>query len=137
VTESGVFSGYPCSGENLVSTAACAPNGAGGLEAYYSILLPPGGSITATLNHAADGVLWLLGDCTEPYTCLAFVDDGLGGDPEVMTYTNSSAGDLQVYLVVDSFHPNSCGWYDLDLTLTPGTVPVTPATFGGVKWLFR
>ena len=137
VTESGTFSGYPCSGENLVDAAACAPNGAGGLEAYYSIVMPPGGSLTATLNHAADGVLWLLGNCTEPYTCLGFVDDGIGGDPEVMTYTNSTAGDLQVFLVVDSFHPNSCGWYYLDLILTPGTVPVTPSTLGGVKWRFR
>ena len=138
VTETGVFYGYTCtSGENLVSTGACAPNGAQGLEAYYSIVLPAGGNIAATLLHVADGVLWLLGACTEPYACLAFADDGIGGDPEVITYTNTTAGDLQVYLVVDSYHPESCGSYDLDITLTPGGVPVKPTSFGEVKWLYR
>ena len=101
MTGSGFFYGYTCGGENLVSSLACPPNGADGLEAYYAILMPAGSSITA------DGVLWLLGGCTEPFTCLALADAGLGGDPEVITYTNTNAEDLQVYLVVDSLHPNN------------------------------
>ena len=137
VTGDGFFYGYTCSGENLVSSLVCAPNGADGLEAYYGILMPAGSSITATVTHTADGVLWLLGGCTEPFTCLAFADAGLGGDPEVITYTNTSAEDIQVYLVVDSFHPNSCGSYDMDFTRTPGQVPVKEATFGNLKWMFR
>jgi len=137
VTESGVFYGYPCDGENLVSAGECSQYGAGGLEDYYSILMPAGSTLTATLTHVNDGVLWLLGACTEPYSCLAFADDTYSPDPETFTYVNTTAGDLQVYLVADSFQPNSCGAYDLEITLTPGGVPAKDATLGNLKWMFR
>jgi hypothetical protein len=137
VTESGVFYGYPCGGENLVSSGSCSQYGAGGLEDYYSILMPAGSTLTATLTHVNDGVLWLLGSCTEPYSCLAYADDTYSPDPETITYVNTTAGNLQVYLVADSFQPNSCGAYDLEITLTPGGVPADDGTIGNLKWLFR
>jgi hypothetical protein len=132
------FYGYTCtSGQNLISSLECGATPEDGFEAYYSIIMTPGSSFTATVTSASDGALWLLGECVEPFTCLAYADAGLGGDPEVITYANTGAGDVTVYLVVDYYGPETCGTYELNFSFTSGEVSVEPSNWGSIKQLYR
>lgn len=129
--------GYTCNGENLITSLPCSEIPEEGLEAYYEILLPAGGAFTATVEGLqADPALWLLAECTEPFTCLAYADAGLFGDPETITYTNSGSSDIVVYLVVDSYGTGTCGAFDLYYTYTP-PAGAEATTWGGLKSLFR
>jgi hypothetical protein len=133
-----IFYGYTCpDGQNLISSLECGATPEDGLEAYYSIVMFPGSSFTATVNSASDAALWLLDGCVEPFTCLGYADAGLGGDPEVITYTNASNGTVTVYLVVDYYGPETCGSYDLNFSFTPGEVSVERSSWGTIKGLFR
>jgi hypothetical protein len=126
-----------CGGENLISTLPCYSVPQNGLESYYEITLAPGSAFTATVEGLqADPTLWLVGQCTEPFTCLAYADAGLFGDPETITYVNSSANEVVVYLVVDSYGDGTCGYFDLYYTYMP-PVGTEPTTWGGLKSLFR
>ena len=133
---SGYFDGYTCGNENLVSSLDCSATPAEGLEAYYVVVMTPGSSFTATVTHQGDAALWVLGTCVEPFTCLAYADAGLGGDPEVISYANTSTETITVYLVVDSYGPGTCGVYDMEYTYEPGQVPAKSMTFGAIKSLY-
>ena len=129
--------GYTCTGENLITSLPCNPIAEEGLEAYYEIALPAGGAFTATVfGLQADPALWLLGECVEPFTCLAYADDGLFGDPEVIAYTNTGSSAIVVYLVIDSYGTDTCGAFDLYYTYTPPAA-VEGTTWGGLKSMFK
>jgi hypothetical protein len=129
--------GNTCDGQSLVTSLACNEVPEEGFESYYEITLPAGSSFTATVEGLqADPALWLLAECTEPFTCLAYADAGLFGDPETITYTNQGTSDIVVYLVVDSYLPGSCGFFDLYYTYTP-PAGVDGTTWGGLKSSFK
>lgn len=130
-------SGSTCQGENLVSSLPCYPIPVEGLEAYYKIVLQSGATLDATVTNQLDGILWLLGTCAEPFTCLGYADATGYVEPEIITYTNTTAGDVTVYLVVDEYGPGFCGVYDVEITITPGQVPVAPSSWGSIKSLFK
>ncbi|HPF36480.1 hypothetical protein KDK88_06675 [bacterium] len=135
----GNFSGDTCDGVNLISALGCEAYTENGLEDYYEIEMPAGSSFTATVTNTADGALWVVGECEAvggAFTCLGYADDTFTGDPEVVSYTNTSGSALTVYLVVDSYS-SSCGTYDMVFDSTGGAVANENMSMGSVKALFR
>ncbi|MGD9546423.1 MAG: hypothetical protein AB7V45_02640 [Candidatus Krumholzibacteriia bacterium] len=131
------FTGTTCNGQNLLGGLDCAAYTHAGLEYYYEIFMPSGSTFTATVTSTADGALWLLDACAEPFTCLAYADDTLTGDAEVLSYTNNSGSDIWVYLGLDSWGTDSCGDFTMDFSSTTGAVANEAASMGAVKALFR
>jgi len=138
VADTAYFASTCTGGQNLINALDCNPTPMEGFEAYYAVTMAPGSSFTATLNPLqTDGALWVLGNCTEPYTCLAYADAGIYFDPEVITYENPTAETITVFVVVDSYGPDTCGLFDLFFSFTPGEISVEPASWGNIKQLFR
>jgi hypothetical protein len=131
------FTGTTCTGVNNVSSLGCETYTEAGLEYYYEIFMPAGSTFTADVTNTADGALWVVDACTDPINCLAYADDTFSGDTETVTYSNVTANDMYVYLVVDSWGADSCGDYDMTLTQSGGVVAVEEAAFGAVKALYR
>jgi len=140
VTGVGMFYGDTCDGMNLVESLECGAYGEAGLEDYYEIMVPAGGSFTASVTNTADGALWVLGECSAPggaFTCLGYADDTLAGDTEVVSYTNASSSDEVVYLVIDSYGADSCGTYEMLFEGTGGAVATDKVSMGAVKAMYR
>jgi len=132
------YQGDTCDGQNLVSSMDCGAYTEDGLEDYFEVVIPAGASFTSTVTYdTADGALWLLDGCSEPLNCLAYADDTLGGDPEVLSYTNNSGADMVAYLVVDSWGTDACGTYTMEFASTGGAVANELMSFGAVKALYR
>ena len=134
----GVYTGDTCDGQNLISSMDCGTYTENGFEDYFEVVIPAGASFTATVTYdTADGALWLLDGCAEPFACLAYADDTLSGDPEVISYTNTSGSDMIAYLVVDSWGTDACGTYTLEFQSTGGAVANEVMSFGAVKALYK
>jgi len=131
------FSGTTCGGLNLISALGCEDFTENGLEYYYEVFMPAGSSFTADVTSTADGALWVVDACEAPFGCLAYADDTLTGELETVSYTNDSASDMFVYLVLDSWGTDTCGDYDMTFATTGGAVAVEGAAFGAVKALYR
>jgi len=135
-----VFTGTTCGGQNLITSLPCGNYSEAGLEYYYEIEMPANGSFTATVTNTADGGLWVVDDCIAEdgaFNCLAYADDTLSGDPEVVMYTNDTGAKVNVYLVIDSYGSDTCGDYTFEFDGTGGAVAVEKATFGNVKSMYR
>ncbi len=135
----GMFYGDTCDGVNLISALGCEAYTENGFEDYYEIVMPAGSSFTATVTNTADGALWVVAECEADggaFTCLGYADATFGGDPEVVSYTNTG-GDTVVYLVVDSWGTDSCGTYDMNFESVGGAVANEDMSMGAVKALFR
>ncbi len=138
IGDGDVYSGYTCDGQNLITSLNCGDYAEEGLEDYFEVVIPAGASFTATVTYDyEDGALWLLDGCTMPFTCLAYADETLDGDPEEISYTNTSGSDMVAYLVVDSFGEDACGAYTLEFQSTGGALANKVMSFGAVKALFR
>jgi hypothetical protein len=131
------FTGTTCNGANNISSLGCNTYTENGLEYYYEIFMPAGSSFTADVTNTADGALWVVDACAEPFNCLAYADDTFTGETEVISYTNATANDVYVYLVVDSWGTDTCGDYVMNFASTGGAVAVENATFGAVKSLYK
>ncbi|MBK7860230.1 MAG: hypothetical protein IPJ65_16770 [Archangiaceae bacterium] len=93
--------------------------GTPGYDRVYSISVPAGMMLTATVDPTAgtledaDPAIFLIGgpasNCVgEPTTqCLAGSDQGFEGDAETVTYTNSTGAAQTVFLVVDTWYASS------------------------------
>lgn len=131
------FVGDTCDGYNNVASGPCSPYTENGLEHYYEIQVPAGCYFSANVTYSgADGALWVLDTCDPVANCLAFADDTLTGDPEVVTYTNTTTSAQTVILVLDSWGTAACGAYEFSFT-TDCAVATEIESFGGVKALFR
>lgn len=132
------FEGDTCDGENNIATLDCGDYTEAGLEHYYEVLMPAGSSFTADVTYAAaDGALWVLDGCAEPFGCLAYADNTLDGQTETITYTNDTGSDTFVYLVLDSWGTGACGAYVMDFQSTGGAIPAESRSFSDVKAMFR
>lgn len=137
---SGPLAGDTCDGVNLVTDLDCDVYTEAGLEDYYSFELCAGGTFSAYVTNTADGALWLLGDCSAEggaFTCLAYGDATLSGEEEMVTYTNTGAGPMMVYLVVDSWGSASCGTYTGTYMVGNCIVGNEDLGFGELKAQFR
>ncbi len=131
------FTGTTCGGANNISDLACGTYTENGLEYYYEIFMPAGSTFTADVTNSADGALWVVDACADPMNCLAYADDTLSGGVETVTYSNVTANDMYVYLVVDSWGTDTCGDYEMNFAASGGAVAVEEAAFGAVKALYR
>jgi hypothetical protein len=135
--DAGQISGDTCDAVNGISAEGCEAYTEAGLDEWYEITLNPGGTFTASVTNTADGALWVVDECMEPFSCLAYADDTLSGQAEFVSYTNATAAVKTVYLVVDSWGADSCGTYTGDITCTGGIVSTEAMSFGQVKSLYR
>jgi hypothetical protein len=131
------FTGNTCAGVNNISELGCETYTEDGLEYYYEIFMPAGSSFTADVTNTADGALWVVDACEDPIGCLAYADDSFSGDTETISYSNNTAEDMWVYLVVDSWGTDSCGDYEMDFAATGGAVATEGSTFGNFKAMYR
>ncbi|MBE0567888.1 MAG: hypothetical protein IH621_18180 [Krumholzibacteria bacterium] len=132
------FEGDTCGGVNNIATLDCGDYTENGLEYYYEVFMPAGSTFTADVTYAtADGALWVLDACNEPFNCLGYADNTLSGETETVTYTNDTGSDTYVYLVIDSWGTGACGTYVMDFASTGGAIPAESRSFGNVKAMFR
>lgn len=89
----------------------CWTKSTSGAEAVYSVLVPHGKALTATATPIStdDAVIDLIegpaSKCTDNATCLDGADSAGVGGAETATYTNSSATDKTVFIVVGGSTP--------------------------------
>ena len=137
VADGTFFTGDTCDGLNNISNEDCSDYIEAGLEDWYEIEMQPGASFTASVAFDnEDGALWVVDHCWAWY-CLAYADDTLSGDTEVVGYTNATGMFQKVYLVVDSYGADSCGTYEFSFTPTGGAVAAEAASMGDIKAMFR
>ena len=67
----------------------------------------------------------------------AYADNSFTGDTETISYTNATAQDTYVYLVVDSWDADTCGDYEMTFSASGGAVAVEQEAFGFVKAMYR
>ena len=134
------FAGDTCGSPNSVETQPCGFYTEAGADNWYEIVLLPGASIDVTMTHSTDGALWLFDACAEPFDCLGYADDTLSGEPETLSYTNTTGSQQVVYLVVDSyvgFDGIDCGTFTADVVINPpGVIGLEASSWGEVKARF-
>jgi len=99
------------------SWAAAAP------DAAYVITLNDGDTLDVTMTplEGQDPILYVVSDCSDTMTyCVVGADNGLGGDPEMISYTFECGG---VYYIIADGWSTAEGDFQLDVVVTPG-VPV-------------
>jgi hypothetical protein len=134
------LTGNTCDSENYIDNDpdGCNTYTEQGREHWYSITLAPEAGITASvISTEADGALWVLDRCVEPFGCLAFSDENLTGQPEIIQYVNNGTEPNEVFLVIDSWGTDSCGFYEGFLDCTGSVIDVERVTWGKAKQIYR
>jgi hypothetical protein len=136
ITMSGTLAAQTTAGFNDDYNAgpACNMNlfGTSGYDRAYSVTMNAGQMLSVTvtppsaMTNDADPAVFLIGGpaascvATPTTQCLAGMDQGFAGDPETVTYTNSTGAAQTVFIVVDSYYPsNPITTFSLQVTLTP------------------
>ncbi len=118
-------------------SGGCTGYAAAGNDAVYAVHLEPGDRLTATYTNVADGSLYLISDCADPVgSCVAGADDTVGGQDEVIDFTNEGDAAMDLYLVVDCYGSGNGGTYTL-VGVLEGTVPVEATSWTSLKSSFR
>jgi hypothetical protein len=131
------LSGDTCGGENTISLLDCADYTENGLDNWYEFVLLPGASIEATITSTADGALWIVDACAEPFTCLGYADATLANQPETVGYVNTTGQQQVVHLVVDSWGTDTCGTFSGSVVINPpGVIDNDSMSFGEIKARF-
>jgi hypothetical protein len=137
---------------NLVQTFSCSPARLIGGEAWYTLTLPApvdnqfGGQDfsqfkveTTVIAPTLDIGLLLFDGCGVSPTCLDYVNDRIGGVPEVMTYRNETDQEMTVFLAVDCWRPpteSGTGYFTVKFT-SDIIVPTENTSFGSLRSLYR
>ena len=138
-TGTGTYTGSTCDGVNLIESLDCGDFAESGLEDYYEVYVPAGGSFTASVTNEADGALWVVAECLGVegvFNCLAYADNTLSGSAEEISYTNSGSEAEYVYLVIDSYD-GSCGAYTMEFQGAGGAVATDEISIDAVKAMYR
>ena len=86
-------------------TGSCTGFSQTGPDAVYLVTLAHNQRINASLNTTWDAALYLITDCAQSATsCVAGRD---AGNPETITFQNTSGQARSYYLVVDSWRPST------------------------------
>jgi hypothetical protein len=116
-TFQGTTAGYAADYGTTQSSGSCTNFTQTGRDAVYRIDLAAGEQVTAALSATWDAALYLISNCANSAgTCVAGQDDG---NPESISYTNSTGSAATYYLVVDAWRPSDTttreGTYTLDI----------------------
>jgi hypothetical protein len=113
-------------GDDFTGGSGC--RGAVGPDHFYSVTVPAGQQLTATATPDASSTDYDLtihviagpaAACALESDCLASADVELGGLPDTVTYTNSSAAAETVFVVVDGYNTDDAGGYTLETSIAP------------------
>ncbi len=112
----GAFAGDLSGAANDLSPVApCLLTPAQGGEGFAKVLVEDGQTLTVTANMPdSDTALYLVYNCVQAASCLLGANVATVG-PETVTYTNTTGGLENIYIVVDSV--NAAGPYNLDIDL--------------------
>lgn len=116
----GTTDGYGTDYGTTSASGSCTNWSQAGPDAVYKIELDNNETLTASLDPTGmgtpwDGSLYLITDCAQSAsTCVAGQDNG---NPETITYQNTSGQAATYYLMVDSFLASRSGEYTLDVTI--------------------
>lgn len=137
---------------DAVSNYECSPILMRGGDKWFTLTLPGvvdnqfGGknysqfkAEITDLPFTMDIGLWLFDGCGVNPTCLDFVNERIGGVPEILSYRNETDQEITVYLGVDCFTPPSelgTGYFSIKFT-TELVVPTEKTSFGSLRALYR
>jgi hypothetical protein len=91
---------------NDYSAPGCFNYSIGGADVVYTVVVPAGQTVTLeqTGSGSVDSAPWISSDCaTLEASCQAGSDNTFDGGTETTSWTNSTAADVTVFLVVDGY----------------------------------
>jgi hypothetical protein len=137
---------------NFVQSFSCSPSRMKGGEAWYTLTLPApvdnqfGGQDFSqfkveftVLAPTLDIALWLFDGCGTTPTCLDYVNDRIGGVPEILTFRNETDQEMTVWLAVDCWRApveTGTGYFTVKFT-SDIIVPTENTSFGSLRSLYR
>ena len=100
---------------------ACTGYSTPGNDMFYSVTIPAGQTLTATLKSAEDLSLYLVDSCAA-LCCWGGADDGAGGSTiedveEVLAYQNVTSASQTLVLAVDSYSTSNAGAFVLEISV--------------------
>ena len=119
-TFEGTTAGFGADVGITSNTGSCTRYSQTGADAIYQVEIPAGAQLTASVSTTWDAALYLASTCaTADATCVAGDDSG---NPESLTYRNTSGSAQTYFLVVDSWRPSNTtvtreGSYTLDVSI--------------------
>ncbi len=99
---------------NLNDIGSCGVLSAPGLDGSVRLELTPGQTVSATMRHDGDGILYILDRCPVTSSCLDSSDSTISG-AESVSYTNNTGETNTVYVVLDSDDLGGPQTFELDL----------------------
>lgn len=107
-------------------SAACSLFGAyvyDGRDGAYRVVIPAGKTLTVVLTKSNlpttwDPALAMVTDCNSPGPSCLSGSDNVSGLTETVTYKNTTASPLTVYLIVEAYNPDQYGKYSIRADLT-------------------
>ncbi len=115
VTAPGFYEGTL--GANLNDISGCDGQlSAPGRDGSVRLELAPGATVSATMRHDGDGILYILDRCPVTSSCLDTSDSSISG-AESVSYTNNTGETNTVYVVLDSDDSMGPQTFELDLAV--------------------
>ena len=103
------------------ATGCSSSFGGSGPDAILAVELLAGQTldVTQTTDSDGDAVLYFLNDCAASGTsCIDSADSGFNGDPESLSYTNSSTSTETIYIVADEYFSfGDTGTFGVEVTI--------------------
>ena len=83
--------------------------GANGKEIIFSYTLPTSETINVSVTSEFDAVIRIIeaSQCVDGGVCLDYVDNELSNATETLSYTNSTANDMDIYIVIEAYYSSA------------------------------
>lgn len=101
---------------NLNDVSGCGGIAAPGRDGAVRIELAAGATVTATMRHEGDGILYILDNCPVVGSCLDSSDTGTTSAEQV-SYTNGTTQTNPIYVILDSHSLAGAQAFELDLAV--------------------
>ena len=101
---------------NLNDVSGCGGLAAPGRDGAVRIEMAAGSTVTATMRHEGDGILYILDSCPVVGSCLDSSDTGTTSAEQV-SYTNGTTQTNTIYVILDSHSLEGAQAFELDLAV--------------------